>query len=827
MKHDITRKLLVLLIPLFPSQVTLAQPAGESHRLMEEITVTATKRETVLMDTPLAVTALSQEKLDKNQVKDIQDLVDLVPALQISRHGDSNALDVTLRGVGSVNRTELGDPAVAFHINDVYSPRPQGSAVLMYDVERVEVLRGPQGTLFGRNATVGSINIHTKKPVLDSFHGDASVTLGNYDRVGLKGAVNLPVTDNIAVRLAAYQDQHDAYVSVLPSYIGFVPGLNPGNLGEYGTSPRVGIDGYEQEDQSSWRASLLWNINDRVTWNLFYEFYNDNGTGSVDLDPTIVDRGKRGVVVDSPGFVDMDNWMLGSRLDIEFEKFRVSYLLGVANQQREQVWDADLGRANQFQEDRTEYSDYDFVSHEIQIASNTSDRLEWLVGFYSSKEENEIRFDIDHVTNDGADGAWAAGGWSWIDGADGGGAVFRQPQRELESQAIFAQATYQLNDWASITAGARYIDDEKSDKGGRSINCGMFVRAPDTEDTLNGFVPDNSALYQDANIRAGATDGGTNAGIGDEPCWVRQVNDASESWDKVTGLLRFEANFTEDSLAYASVGTGFKSGIIQDAGLQANPEEITNFELGYKVTMLNGRMQLSASVYEMEYEDLQVSRPQLIDLDGDNQPDTQGSLFTENAAEATIRGLEIEMDYQAGSNGLLSVLASFLDAEYDEFDTNDGVFGQDNPWNPPSEGSLGDIGFVSLEGNKLIRAPDYEITVTYEHTFETSFGVFTPRLKANFVDDVFLDSFNRTDLTNADGVVTNRDIDVQPSYEMYDFSVRYDPLGGQSWYVEAFYNNFTDEEVRTAVGSFLTPNGMSSYYKAPRTAGVTFSYSFE
>ena len=807
---------------------TVAQDDSEvKGGLIEEITVTATRRELDLMDTPVAVSAFSQASLDKNQVKDVQDLVDIVPSLQISRHGDSNALDVTLRGVGSVNRTELGDPAVAFHVNDIYSPRPQGAAVLMYDVERVEVLRGPQGTLYGRNATVGSINIHTKKPVIGEFQGDASFSVGNFDRVGVKGAINIPLAENAALRIAAYSDRHDAYVDVLPNYIGFVPGLTMDNIGEFNVSPQVGIDGYEQEDQTSYRASLLWDISDRLTWYGVYEIYHDNGTGAVDLDPTLVDQGTRGVVVDSPGFVDMDNWTFSSRIDAELDKVRLSYLLGVANQKRVQIWDADLGRGGDiFQEDRTESSDYDFISHEFQIASNTDGPFEWLVGLYSSMEDNTIRFDIDQVTNDASAGAWAAGGWSWIDGVDGGGASFRQPSRELESRAIFAQATFSLSDRMRLTAGARYIDDEKSDVGGRSINCGPFIRAPRVQDSLNGIVPANDELFQDANILAGATDNGSNAGIGAEPCWVRQVNDSNASWDKTTGLLRYEVDFSTDSLIYASVGTGFKSGIIQDAGLEAAPEEITNMELGYKSTLLDGRLRLTTSLYRMDYQDLQVSRPQLIDLDGDNQPDTQGSLFTENAAEATINGFEVEADLQIGENGLLTTISSLLDAEYDEFDTNDGVFGQSNPWNPASQGALGDLGFVSLAGNSLIRAPDYEVTIAYEHSLDTSFGTFTPRVKMNFVDDVFLSSFNRTVLTDANGMIVNDNIDRQPAYQMYDVSLRYEPLDS-SWSAEMFVNNLTDRDVRTAIGQFLTPAGTSSYYKAPRTSGVTFSFYFD
>ena len=815
----------LLLTATFPllAQDTPTEEKNKDTPVIEEMVVTATKRATKVQETAIAISAYSQDTLDRNHVKSLTDMVSMVPSLQISTHGDSNALDVTLRGVGSTNRTELGDPTVAFHVNDVYSPRPQGAAVLMYDVERVEVQRGPQGTLSGRNATVGSVSIHTVKPNFEAASGSLSLTGGDYDRQGMKIAYNMPLSDNFAIRLAGYSDRHDGYVDTLPSYVGYYPGLDPDTLGEFQYSPRTTIKDYEAGDQSSWRISALWKANDRVTLSSTYEYYKDAGTGYVDEDPYLVNRGVRGVVVDSPGAVDMSNISFSSRLDVEFGNLDASYILGLGNQKRSQVWDADLGRGDSFQEDRTEWSDYDFMSHELQLKNKDSERLRWVVGAYSSSEDNAIRFDIDQVTNDGSEGNWVPGGWSWIDGLDGGGASFRQPDRQLKSKALFGQATFDVTSKARLTAGLRYIRDEKSDVGGRSINCGPFIRSPRPADSLAGNVPDNDDIYSDANILAGASDNGTNQGIGDEDCWVRQVNDTTADWSKTTWLARYEQDIFAKTLFYASVGTGFKSGIIQDAGLQAEPEEITNYELGLKTTLYDGKLQINTALYTMDYRNLQVSRPLLQDLNGDGTPDAQGSLFTVNAAEATINGLETELDLIVGESGRLGLVLSLLDATYDEFDRDEPLFGQVNPWNPISEGALGDLGFVNLAGNKLIRAPEYDLSLNYEHMFILDAGTVRPRLHLNFVDDVFLDEFNRTSITVAGA--TNSDVSVQPAYSMYDFSLNYAHHRSR-WTLEAFVQNITDENVRTAVGGFLGPEGLSSYYKSPRTVGVTFGYDW-
>lgn len=816
--------LLSLCAMTFSASLAAQEPEGSaSDGRIPEVTVTATKRETTVQDTPLAITALSQEQLNSNHVKDVLDLVDLVPALDISRHGDQNALDVTLRGVGSTNRTELGDPTVAFHVNDVYSPRPQGAAVLMYDVERVEVLRGPQGTLFGRNATVGSINIHTARPRLGELSGDVSVTAGNYDRLGFKGALNVPFGENFAMRLAAYTDEHDAYVKVLPSYIGLLPEYTEENSTQFNKSPQVGIRGYEAEDQQSYRLSALWQITDNVQWFVSFEDYQDNGTGAVDLDPVLVNRGIRGVVVDSPGFVDMTNRAFSSNLSWRFGDLTARYVFGAANQKRSQVWDADLGRTNTFQEDRTEFSDYDFRSHELTLANSDEARLRWLVGVYDSREKNAIRFDID-VMNINPDGT--PGNGNWPDGNDGGGASFRQPDRQLKSSAVFSQVTYDLTDSLRITAGARYIDDEKSDRGGRSINCDIFIRRPLTEESLAGQVPSNEDLFQDASIQAGAKDGGTRDPTGANPCWVRQVNDTSASWNKTTGLLRLEFDAAEDVMVYGSVATGFKSGIIQDAGLTADPEELTNYEIGMKSDWLGGRLRLNVAAYWMDYEDMQFSSPQLLDTDGDNIPDSQGSLLTRNAAASTIKGIETELSYLVGDRGLLQITANWLDAKFDEFLSVDGQYGPDNPWNPRASGPLGDEGFVDLSGNRLIRAPEYEITIAYQHEIVTPFGSLTPRAKVSFVDDTFLDEFNRTDFVNPTTGQVQRNISVQPSYEWVDLSLLYTPPQA-AWSLDLFVRNATDEDVRTGLQSFPTAEGISSYYRPPRTYGVTWHYSFE
>ena len=172
---------------------------------MEEMVVTATRRETNLLDTPVAVTAVSQETLVLRNITNVLEIEKLVPNLKVQdqRTLGMGAVQFSMRGVGNTNFTEQGDPNVGFHVDGVYLPRPQAAIALLYDLERVEVLRGPQGTLFGRNSTVGTINVVTAKPQFEEFSGSIEGQYGRFNDQLVRGTLNIPILDNLAVRLTA------------------------------------------------------------------------------------------------------------------------------------------------------------------------------------------------------------------------------------------------------------------------------------------------------------------------------------------------------------------------------------------------------------------------------------------------------------------------------------------------------------------------------------------------------------------------------------------------------------------------------------------------
>ena len=809
--------------------------AEKQAKGIEEVVVTATKRVTNLQKTPIAVTVLNQANLNQYQAKDIRNLTDMVPGLEMTNTGEQSALLVQLRGIGQTNITEIADGPVALHIDGVYSPRAQGAATLLYDLDRIEVLRGPQGTLFGRNATAGGINIQTQKPKLDEQSAEVSLTLGSYEHQALKATLNLPVTDTWALRLAGAVDKHDAYTKLIHNYAGLGPQYpaTEAELNDYQKAPDTKAQGPDADDQQAVRLSSLWQPDANLRWFASFEHYRDDGTSVTELDPTLVARGMRVTVSDTPSFIDLTNNTFRSRIDYTLPNEQTfSYIAGDAVMQRHQGFDQDMGRSGNYEQRRTDSSTFRFRSHELQLINSDKEHLRWIVGAFTSQERNDIVYAIDQADDDGHGDHTKT--TSFI--SDFGGAataIFVQPDRQVESRAVFAQATYDLDESSRFTTGIRNTQDTKSDDGGRSLNCRVTGLGPYlTLDSIGHGAPKPEQIYADAGAQAAINaglpyDNGTHVGIGDQACWTRQVNDYSATWKNTSGLLRYEYDLQADVMGYASVATGFKSGHIQDRGNEAKPEEVTNYELGLKSSLLDSSMRLNAALYQADYTNLQFSDRDLFDTNGDGVVDRVTSTVVRNAAAATVRGLEVEVDWAITGHDYLHLAAALMRARFNNFQTPDTLFG--NLFNPYVDSDAARAAkIVNLSGNSPVRAPDWKITFVYQHDYELNDGVLTPQIKATFSDKYFLDIYNRTDL-NA-GVFKSapngaKNLAVQKAYSTFDASLRYES-NTNGWSLEAFIKNLTNENIKTSSGTFITPGGFDAIFLPPRTAGVTLSYRF-
>lgn len=781
------RKAVLVLVPALAGAPAWAQQQAEDGGAVERITITATKRQTFVQETPIAVSAFSQRDLDKAQVKDLSSLQTLVPNLKVEQHGDSGGVHVFLRGVGSTNHTELGDPAVAFHVDGVYSPRPQGATTLMFDLASVEVARGPQGTLFGRNATAGSLNMITAKPRLGDNSGYGQMLVGDRNRVSLQGALNIPLADKAALRVAAMTDKQDGWVEFQPRS-NVMPGAR-----EYGAT-----------DQAAVRTTLVWEPTDSLTATGAVEYFRDNGTGQVALmQQPRAGQKWNSALIDTPGHLDQSNLQYRGRLDWRpTEALELSYIGSWSRLERENASDYDAGVLPGFkQEHRTEWSKFDNYTHEINVKSTDDSPFQWIAGAFLIHEDNSIRFDIDIsqtpvpagngpiVINptQPSDTAWAMS--------------FIQPERTLDSKAVFGQGSFAFTPSLKLTAGARYTKERKQDVGGRNWVCPQFGATVGSGGHLIGpGGPVDAASCSSAYAPGTWPGGGANDG---------KTEDSASTW-----LLRGEWQASKDMLAYATVSTGFKSGGLSDGGRRHKPEFLTNYELGAKTEFFNRALALNVAAFMMKYKDMQVST-----IERDNSTGQQ-QLVTSNAARATINGLEGELSWRITPADRLSANFSVLDAQYDEFLSCDSSAGVN--CNADASGNVANA--VNLKGNRLPHAPKFSTTVAYEHDFALPSGArLTPRMQVHYQTTSYLGEFNQAP-TSAQVATSFPEARTQKAYGTVDLSLRYEEAKGR-WGAEVFVVNATDEQVKTA--AYWMPNGgWTAFYNAPRTFGAKASYRF-
>ncbi len=772
--------------------------ADTEERELDVIEVTAERRVTNLQKTPIAVTALGQEALIENDIKDVTDLTGFVPSLVISGQEEQSDIKIYMRGVGTNNPTETGDQGVGVYVDGVFAARAQGALALMYDLDNVQVLRGPQGTLFGRNNTGGAVLLETKKPGED-FEGDLQITYGSNNRQQVSAGVTLPLTSDFSVRVAGFIDRDDGWVTAVDkdprgtehTYSGI----------ELGRSASTNTK-LNNTDVRSARITGVWNIAKNVKWTGSYETFTDNGNHGILLNPVLVEQGRYEAFIDSPISLDLTSEVYRSTLSYDVtDGVNLEYIVGHSQLSRSQVVDQDAGVTSRFQEGRTEYQNSDATSHEIKVQNTDDGPLTWTTGLYYFEEETGIRFDFD-------------GQGSWLQG----GNTFIQPARGAESKAAYAQLGYQLTEELTATMGVRYTSDLKYDRGGRNIqDCNnQFIRP-----TLGGT---NLSVFEDFyNNESGQTGAdGIDDYTGKErtrnQCAATLQNDLEDESDKLTYLARLSYQL-EDHLIYGSVGTGYRSGVIQDGGESTNPENSTSYEIGSKSDF--GDVRLNLAAFFIDYKDLIRSG-----FDEDKQ-----QIVNSNVAAAEITGFETEVVWLVGDGGRLDFSGSYLNAEYTDYLTDNGGSGTNNPEIVDVNGE--GTGFFSLNGNKLPQSPELQFTAGFSWDFSTSYGDFTPRVNIRYVDDVYFrdQNENRTYVDNLiNDEVQTGDVWGNPAGQeantKINLGLKYFPIDGD-WSVDLFVNNLTDEMTRSSTSTDNgTAAGLPGRYASPRTAGIRFNAIF-
>lgn len=716
--------------------------AQGQQRVLEEVVVSATKRDTMLQDTPIAVSAFDQEALTRAGLSDVSDLAAVVPNLSMGTQGFSNSLEVSMRGITSSSNTASSNPAVSVNLDGVYIPRPQGANALFYDVERVEVLRGPQGTLFGRNATAGAINVVSARPT-GELEGSLEFVAGNYDLFGARAVINLPVSDTLSVRASLQVEDRDGY---------FDNGDSPGNVDDYGAA-----------DQLAGRISALYTPTDEFSWLLVYESFSDEGTPTLGV-PNPLPQGEdvfdRAVDTnpDFPGLgspeLDIDFQVLRSRMNWDFtDGLRLTWVAGYGSLDRYQVGEIDggvgtshFGAPEPFNMWAHSDSTNDFFSHDLQLQSTDGGDLEWTIGAFYFEEDNDTYFPFQIVGSEQIGMPPLAARLFWNKG------------RGQEAWAGYAQGTYSLSDELRVTVGARYTEDKKIDEDANVFLCAM---QPD----ITGLDP--------------------------SLCMLDAHSEREEDFDAITWRAGIDWDMTQDILLYGSAATGFKSGGFSNIQPPYDEETVLTLEAGMKGTFLDGTLRLNTALFSSSYEDLQVSQVE------------DGTQFTENAAEATINGLEIEGTWLIGDNTTVEGFISWLDAEFDEYEN--ACDASQNSCSSP------DAALLDLSGNKLSRSPEWSLHLAIQHDFALgSHGTLTPRLAYHWEDESYLRVFNNDETDHVD------------SWSRTDASLTYVPDQG-NWEVQVFVKNIEDDEIKQT--AFVDPlGGVESSYSTPRTYGIVGRY---
>ncbi|HEX4585091.1 MAG TPA: TonB-dependent receptor [Burkholderiaceae bacterium] len=746
-----------------------------------EIIVTATKRATSLQDTPVAITAISASALEDAHVMTIQDVVHLAPSFQATTEGDHGVITMTLRGIGNDSaKTEYADPEVALFVDGIYSPRAEGAAVLLFDLSSIEVLRGPQGTLWGRNSTVGAVNMQTVKPVLNDSSGSFEGGVGTYNRMGIRGAFNVPLTDTMAMRLAFVHEQHDGYVDYQPAphpslasqqaaynassasaQVPFQP-LNPNLFVQGGQR-------YNAQDQSAARLSLLWRPIGSLSWNVSYEYFLDRGTLDMNLlqDPR-PGTGFWSALISVRPALDRTVHTVRSRVDYSInDDLNLAYIAGYSRFSGSSDFDQAGGATvptsfttgATYQEDRTNYSHYSNYSHELELQSAGKKTVDWILGVYYAAEDNGIRFDIP-IFNGTQQGTVAWQG------------SFIQPKETVASTAGFGQATWNASDTLHLTGGLRYTYDDRRNEGG--INWGW---------AYNSTVPQ-------VPIDPGTTPG--------PPAFSASHNDGHFTGGKTTWLARANYDVTHEFLGYASVSTGYKSGGLQDGGRPYGSETLTNYEVGTKNTLLGGRVRFNNAAYYEDFKDFQFSAPV-------TNPDGTHTLATSNAEGAKVYGLESELAAKLTPDDKLQFSLALTHTRLGHLIAGSNDYALPKCVDPKISTCL------DVTGHKLPHAPTFSAQLLYEHRVHLANGAtLAPRASVHFETSSWLSVFNLGSP------------DEQSSYTRTDLGLRYNAR--KSWWVDGYVQNLENGRIKTNAQNGFGP--WQSEYLPPLTIGMNVGIDF-
>lgn len=743
----------------------VAQTASEESVMIEEIFVTAERRAANQQDVPISLSSFARDDLESLQVENIGDLQSLVPNLSI-HVGDANNAVVYIRGVGQIDSVAFFEPGVGIYLDDVYLGRAQGAFLDVLDVERIEVLRGPQGTLYGRNTVGGAVKYVSAAPT-DEFTSTLSATVGNYDQLDYKLSLSGPLGDDrVLGRLTVAQLTRDGYSD-------------------------NAFDGRDDGDRDTFfaRGVLQFDPSDTVTIQLAADY--------TDADP---DRSRTPAKVTPIDVLTVDPFTFGTSVEtypIDTDPFRVNADFNTIEQTTAQGIDVnvawDIGDALTFKS-ITSFREVDYGT-EIDLDGTPVNAFG--IFYFSDQEQKSQEFQLSYAS----DRLSAVGGIYYFneEGTTYDGGVFSNllialsgdSEFSTDSYAAFGQLDYDFNDRLTGIIGVRYTDEEK-DYRRRAEDFDLTALAGIAIDPMTFAV----SYANPGLLNPGSADLALDGGIGvPRP----GANPDPASFDNVSFKAGLKYQVTDSAQVFATVSEGFKSGgfngRVADGQLDPYDEEtLISYEIGFKSQWLDDRLRLNGAVFHTDYDNLQVSS-----FEASADGSTFIPVFT-NAGAATISGAEIELTALLSDRLSLTANIGYLDGKYDEF------FAEPDP-------VTGEVRDVSDE-REIVNSPEWDTFLGL--VYETPVGdAGDLKIGANwgFRSKTYLEVNSSENLA-------------QGSYSVYNASIAF-VSASEQWTVMLGGKNLSDEEYRThAFDLSAFPGVELGYYNPPRTYSLSVSYEF-
>jgi outer membrane receptor protein involved in Fe transport len=850
--------------------LAVATASGSAYSAqLEEVIVTAQKRAESLQDVPISMTAISGDKIQDAGIQSMTELSSYVPNLGISENAVNSI--ISMRGI-SIGSNQAFEQSVGIFVDGVHYGKSREIRTGLFDLGQVEVLRGPQGILFGKNTLAGAINVTSASAVIgDEMNGRVSVAAESNEGKTAEAVINMPVSDNMAVRLAYRDRSDDGYMS---------NGFSTTGNGATATMPTT--------DEEVWRLSATWEPNDSTVVKLKHtesDFVRRGSTAAlVRFQPEENIAASNGLMYgvmgqvyptygasvlaagtsNTDGFRDSISigglalaQSLGTSLDQTSEKpegtdtqtaatslsvewelgngYTVTSVTGMTGYEYEDGIDADFLPVSFI--GRSDISEYDQFSQEIRIASPTDTSFSWIAGGQMQSAEQQIDRTVIFDGTVGAPGLLAAlTGCRTFLAVPGGGCVngvtaFDKSgrvstwQTDTDSFALFFQGTYDISDSLSLTAGLRYTEEEKDVYTRVDIvQDAALVDGVMVNDIRNLATPDlnpyNAAL---------------NAATFDS---YQHEFDEDRKTDQLMPALSLEWEMSDTSMFYISYAEGFKSGGFNavdsqmpafDAatgaplsttpglGFEYDDETAQSVEIGGKHTLMDGAMTVNWAMFTSEYVDQQVST--FVGL----------GFVVANAASSDVQGVEVDMQWQATDNLRLGANLAILDAEYADFTAAGCTAQQDSALlglgtltsASPVTSAMGCSAQFNAAGAKSGQSQDLSgsdfgagysgsLTADYAQPLSNGLVMFAA------ADYNFTDEFKMTG--------DHDPLDVQESYGKVNlrFGIR-----AENWDFLIYGKNVTDKQ--TAQGAFDIPlaSGSHGRYQDPGEVwGGRFTYRF-